>query len=130
MFKIWAAISIFMLSQHSGLAACEPNATLVEIQEAKAAAKEKTTEALVSEYDYVKIDVRGDDGSVLKYYFTEPSHPAHPAYVLTTIYESDGKVMMRSRGFTAGDCEIFKLWLQQFAAQHQKVQGQLKENDT
>ena len=105
----------------AALADCAPNATPAQIEASRAKTlKDPNVSGTTTEENYLKITIKKPEGIVLSY-FTLPAHPAHPANVLTAIYEAEGRVRLHSRGFTAGDCKVFEQWMKSFEKQHERV---------
>jgi hypothetical protein len=114
-----------------GYAECAPNATPEQIDAARLSTlDDPDVVSSVTEGGYLKITIVKPNGSMVLSYFTLPEHPAHPANVITAIYEAEGAIHMLSRGFTAGNCQVFESWMKGFEAQHEQLRQSFKSNDS
>lgn len=113
----------------SALADCETNATIGQIEQSRQKMLDDPnrfdrTEAA----DVEVISIRNDDESIVIGNFTQERHPAHPAFVISAIYEHEGKVWVYHQGFTAGDCEVFQTWLEAFGERDRELQRMYEQH--
>lgn len=60
------------------------------------------------------------------YYFTKPSHPAHPGVVKRAVVERGGADIVATEGWAAGSQEAFQRWLEAFATQDQALRQRFR----
>src|SRR5262245_22416974 len=52
--------------------------------------------------------------------------PAHPAVVVTRVFEREGKVRLQNMGYFAGDEDAFASWFQSFTSLGPEIEKKLK----
>lgn len=67
-----------------------------------------------------------EDGAGAFYAFTQPGHPAHPAWITRKLVEKGGGLSMDQIGYFAGDEASFAKLYQQYQVLTQKAIEQLK----
>lgn len=126
--SLLAAITVLLWSP-GAFAECRQNATPEQIETVKVKTlANPNVRNSVMEADYLKVTIEKPDGSLILSYFTLPSHPAHPSNLLSAIFEYKGRVWLSTKGFTAGDCQLFEQWMSSFKQQHERVRQAFMQN--
>jgi hypothetical protein len=114
---------ILLFACLGAMAECEINATPDQIQSTKEQMRaDPKLHSIEVAGRAERISIQNEDGSFVIGHFTQQKHEAHPAFVISSVYEHEEKIWVYHQGFTAGDCEIFQSWIKSFEERDQELQ--------
>lgn len=86
--------------------------------------------ASAKEFPELHLIVFHDTATVTSYAFTQPSHPAHPAWVARKISEKDGRFWLDQIGYFAGEEAPFAVLFRQYQELNKKmIEAMNRERD-
>ena len=88
----------------------------------------KQPDAKIAEFPDFTMVVSAD--GLTYYYFTKPSHFAHPGVIKRYVVEENGQVFVREHGWSFGDDSsqpAFQRWLDQFKELDRKMAEQMRQ---
>ena len=98
---------------YKGSAPLDINTLLREIQLKKDA-------LITTEDNLLRVEVPSEK---TLYFFTQPGHPAHSSVIIRRVVSEDGKVKIKTKGFTASNQPLFEQWLKHMATQDQQIKA-------
>jgi hypothetical protein len=72
-----------------------------------------------------KLIVFSDEQTSTFYAFTQPGHPAHPAWVTSRLARTNGEIEVRQIGYFAGDRAAFEALFREYVALNNKLKREV-----